>query len=73
MKPDWAYCKVTAQTATNTLPQSKMGSPDTTNGAAGEALSWKGFYNVINGKLETTEKTRHSINPANGKPIQRVI
>lgn len=49
-----------------------MGSPDTTNGTAGEALSWKGFHNIIDGKLETTEKTRHSVNPANGRPNPEV-
>jgi acyl-CoA reductase-like NAD-dependent aldehyde dehydrogenase len=27
-----------------------------------------GFYNTINGRLTSTEKTRHGINPANGKP-----
>lgn len=26
-----------------------------------------GFYNTIDGHLTTTEKTRHGINPANGK------
>ncbi len=26
------------------------------------------FYNTIDGKLTGTEKTRHGINPANGKP-----
>lgn len=30
-------------------------------------LSWTTFYNTINGKLETTQKTRHSINPATGE------
>jgi len=28
---------------------------------------FSGFYNTINGKLTTTEKTRHGINPATGK------
>src|SRR6201999_4268076 len=27
----------------------------------------EGFYNSINGKLTSTEKTRHGINPATGK------
>lgn len=31
-----------------------------------------GFYNTINGKLTTTEKTRHGINPATGKPNPEV-
>lgn len=29
---------------------------------------FSGFYNTINGKLTSTEKTRHGINPATGKP-----
>ena len=49
-----------------------MGSIDTTNGTAGEALSWTEFYNIVDGKLETTQKTRHSINPANGTPNPEV-
>ncbi|KAK6387339.1 hypothetical protein LTS17_000606 [Exophiala oligosperma] len=31
-------------------------------------LDWSHFKNVINGNLETTSKTRHSINPATGEP-----
>ena len=31
-----------------------------------------GFTNTINGKSTTTEKTRHSINPATGKPNPEV-
>ena len=31
-----------------------------------------GFYNSINGKLTSTEKTRHGINPATGKPNAEV-
>ncbi|KEF57318.1 NAD-dependent aldehyde dehydrogenase [Exophiala aquamarina CBS 119918] len=41
-----------------------------TNGAStgtSEPLSWTTFSNTINGKLETTQKTRHSINPATGE------
>ncbi|KIX10526.1 uncharacterized protein Z518_01609 [Rhinocladiella mackenziei CBS 650.93] len=33
---------------------------------------FNGFYNTINGKLTTTEKTRHGINPATGKPNPEV-
>lgn len=33
---------------------------------------FNGFYNTINGKLTSTEKTRHGINPANGKPNPEV-
>jgi acyl-CoA reductase-like NAD-dependent aldehyde dehydrogenase len=33
---------------------------------------FEGFYNTINGKLTTTEKTRHGINPATGKPNAEV-
>ena len=28
---------------------------------------FEGFYNTINGKLTSTEQTRHGINPATGK------
>lgn len=31
------------------------------------ALDWTTYRNVINGKLESTKQTRHSINPANGE------
>jgi hypothetical protein len=30
-------------------------------------LQWDNFQNVVNGKLESTKETRHSINPATGK------
>ncbi|KAL2432529.1 Aldehyde dehydrogenase LUC3 [Exophiala dermatitidis] len=33
---------------------------------------FNGFYNTINGKLTSTKETRHSINPANGKPNAEV-
>ncbi|GJC99382.1 aldehyde dehydrogenase [Colletotrichum higginsianum] len=33
-----------------------------TNGTS--KLDWTRFYNVIDGKLETTSKTRHSVNPS---------
>lgn len=33
---------------------------------------FNGFYNTINGKLTTTETTRHGINPATGKPNPEV-
>lgn len=32
-----------------------------------QPLQWTEFYNTIDGKLETTTRTRHSINPANGE------
>ncbi|EXJ79757.1 aldehyde dehydrogenase (NAD+) [Capronia epimyces CBS 606.96] len=42
-------------------------------GSIGASLDlFSGFYNTINGKLTTTEKTRHGINPANGKPNPEV-
>ena len=44
-----------------------------TNGNHAEkGLNWDSFYNMIDGKLETTERTRHSINPATGKPNPEV-
>jgi acyl-CoA reductase-like NAD-dependent aldehyde dehydrogenase len=44
------------------------------NGANSEHhdLSWDTFYNVIDGKLESTKETRHGINPATGKPNPEV-
>lgn len=33
-----------------------------TNGTS--KLDWTKFYNVVDGKLETTSKTRHSVNPS---------
>lgn len=33
---------------------------------------FNGFYNTINGKLTSTEKTRHGINPATAKPNPEV-
>lgn len=36
--------------------------------APSEPLDWTTFRNTVNGKLETTKESRHSINPANGKP-----
>lgn len=38
------------------------------NGVAGHALEWDKFYNTIDGKLETTPKTRHGIFPATEEP-----
>lgn len=35
-------------------------------------MTWDNYYNVINGKLETTQETRCSINPAteeNNSPV----
>lgn len=31
------------------------------------SLDWSNFQNTINGKLESTKETRHSINPATGE------
>ena len=31
-----------------------------------------GFFNTVNGKLTSTDTTRHGINPANGKPNPEV-
>lgn len=48
-----------------------MGSVTHTNGngqVAHQPLDWTKFYNTIDGKLESTKKTRHSILPATGKP-----
>lgn len=47
---------------------SKMGSIGTTPGFD----VFNGFYNSINGKLTSTEKTRHGINPATAKPNAEV-
>lgn len=41
-------------------------------GTAKDFDVFNGFYNTINGKLTTTEQTRHSINPATGKPNPEV-
>ncbi|KAF9876682.1 aldehyde dehydrogenase [Colletotrichum karsti] len=35
-------------------------------------LDFTKFYNVINGKLETTPKTRHSVNPSTLEPLHEV-
>lgn len=44
-----------------------------TNGVNGvKPLDWTTFHNTIDGKLTTTSKTRHSINPATGKPNPEV-
>lgn len=37
-----------------------------------KSLDWSTYYNVIDGKLTTTAKTRHGINPATGKPNPEV-
>ena len=42
-----------------------MGSIDT-------GLDWTKYHNVINGKLTSTSKTHHGINPAIGKPNPEV-
>lgn len=49
-------------------------SHGTTNGANGTdaSLDWSTFKNTINGKQASTEKTRHGINPATGKPNPEV-
>jgi acyl-CoA reductase-like NAD-dependent aldehyde dehydrogenase len=44
------------------------GITDLKNGSLGEqgqTLSWTKFFNVIDGKLETTKESRWGINPAN--------
>ena len=44
-----------------------------TNGVNGhKGLDWTTFANTIDGKQSTTSKTRHSINPATGKPSAEV-
>lgn len=48
-----------------------MASTTTTNGTH-QPLDWSEFYNIIDGKLEKTAKSRHSINPATGKPSVEV-
>lgn len=40
--------------------------------ATHKALDWSEFHNVIDGKLSSTKETRHSINPATGKPMPEV-
>ena len=42
-------------------------TPPPTNGASSK-LSFDTFHNVINGKLVSTSKTRHGINPATKSP-----
>ncbi|KAH7072464.1 aldehyde dehydrogenase-like protein [Paraphoma chrysanthemicola] len=36
--------------------------------APSDALDWTTFRNTVDGKLENTKESRHSINPATGKP-----
>lgn len=43
------------------------GHTNAASAGTSEALSWTTFSNTINGKLESTQKTRHSINPATGE------
>jgi acyl-CoA reductase-like NAD-dependent aldehyde dehydrogenase len=43
-------------------------SNGTTTPKASAPLDWTTFSNVINGKLESTARTRHSIDPATEKP-----
>ena len=43
-----------------------------TNGTSSGGLDFTTFSNVIDGKLSSTEKTRHGINPATGKPNPEV-
>lgn len=38
------------------------------NGTSSSPLKWDKFYNVIDGKLEPSHDTRHSINPATEIP-----
>ncbi|EXJ59878.1 NAD-dependent aldehyde dehydrogenase [Cladophialophora yegresii CBS 114405] len=42
------------------------------NGASTAGLDFTTFSNVIDGKLSSTQKTRHGINPATGKPNYEV-
>lgn len=44
------------------------------NGVNGhsKSLDWETFQNTVDGKLESTSKTRHGINPATGKPNAEV-
>ena len=37
-------------------------------GASKEFNLFSGYHNIINGKLSSTEETRHGINPATEKP-----
>jgi len=39
-----------------------------TNGWHPGPLDWSSFKNTINGVLESTKRSRHSINPATGEP-----
>jgi len=50
-----------------------MGSiGETTDGRTKQSLDWTVFDNVIDGRLKSTAKTRHSVNPATGKPNPEV-
>lgn len=43
-----------------------------TNGTTHQPLDWTTYFNIIDGELTTTSKTRHGINPATGKPNPEV-
>lgn len=43
-----------------------------TNNHTHQSLDWTVYNNVIDGKLTSTQKTRHGINPATGKPNPEV-
>jgi acyl-CoA reductase-like NAD-dependent aldehyde dehydrogenase len=50
-----------------------MAPSATSNGSSGGGrLQFDTFHNVINGKLVSSEKTRHGINPATKKPNPEV-
>ena len=49
------------------MAPSAISNGTTTNGEHSK-LDWTVFYNVIDGKLTSTEKTRKGINPATSEP-----
>ena len=56
----------------DTVPTTMGSLGETTNGHTKQSLDWTVYDNVIDGRLTTTEKTRHGINPATGKPNPEV-
>ena len=54
-----------APSATSTIAEVVDSTPDT-------SLKWENFFNTIDGKLLSTNITRHSINPATGNPNPEV-
>jgi acyl-CoA reductase-like NAD-dependent aldehyde dehydrogenase len=57
----------TAITSDGHAADGRVSLKSSLSASKGEPLSWTTFYNVINGKLETTKETRCSINPATEK------